>query len=116
MAETFGGMPPHQEEPKPVSAVESHTEAKKKVVEALLKNPDDLSPLVEYQNVREHSVSTPEQQIEVILDIAEIKLDAGRTEAALEAFEDAAVYAENTDKDELAQNIRNRILQIREQI
>ena len=73
---------------------------KQQVVERLRTNPEDVTPLNEYLDLREAEVTTIQETLQLNIEVAEIYRDAGRTTAAQDAFRDAADQAWHHYDDE----------------
>lgn len=75
--------------------------SKEEVISSLQQNPDNLSVLNKYLDIREREGHTNKDTLNLNVEVAEIYRDAGLVDAARDAFEDAATQAWQEGEDEL---------------
>lgn len=73
---------------------------KEQVIERLRENPGDFVPLLEWLDGRQAEAKTDEGGNDLIFETGEIYRDAGMTDAARDAFRDAAEQARQMHDDE----------------
>lgn len=81
------------------------TISKQEVIDSLVQNPEDLSVLNKFLDLREKEVQSSKDTLNVNVEVAEIYRDAGLLEAAKQAFEDAANQAWQEGEDDLYEKI-----------